>query len=87
MNAFAVFEDGHIEKIDSWHEFDTGDVEFWIGTDRYFYQEFIATLDNGIHYKNHVFVKVNYADSTPIIVPIKEITVPKTYKFGPIRRS
>ena len=73
MNAFAVFEDGHIENIDVWKikpndNGDPVDVWFFIGPQMYLYHEYIDDVcgdilsrspDTVFFHRSHVFYKVD----------------------------
>lgn len=80
MDAFALFEDGHIEKIDAYKELPNGEVRFRIGPDEYWYSLFVLRCSNGIRHGAYKFYKVCNDDTQMIVAPIKRITVPKTYE-------
>lgn len=82
MDAFALFEDGHIEKIDAYRELPNGEVRFRIGPDEYWYSLCILRDINGIRDEAYKFYKVCNDDTHMIVAPIKRITVPKIYERG-----
>lgn len=76
MDAFALFEDGHTEKIEAYRELPTGEVYFCIGPDEYRYTEFIFSMVDGHRYSKYKFYKVCNDNTQMIAAPIKLITVP-----------